>query len=285
MTFAAILLPALLLMSDAAAGSDRSTAAGSGQVWPENAPREMQAPGCIKSAGLTIGGCFGKTLIKDLQIAPEIPCLRISVNNCNGGVLEIGNNCEEDLRLADLLLPYVRASRVESEVKVKLFMDEEGAVRVKAWEWLERDAWDALPRERYGSIAALGRVGDAQFEITLERSEASSEVDVRPPVECLTFSLGEVRWTPDVLFIENRCAEEVTLGGVTVEPYVKTVEEPGALYTVELKKDETGSIVARVTQGNYASYVPVEDEELAAPAEIGGREFLLSYLMTKKLCD
>lgn len=280
-----MLLLALLLPSTAAAGASRRAAAGSGWPWPVNAPREMQAPGCIKGAGLTIGGCFGKTLIKDLQIAPEVPCLRISVNNCNGGVLEVGNRCEDDLRIGDLLLPYTRVSKLEREVKIKLFINEEGAVQVRAWEWLERDAWDALPRERYDSIAAPGRVGDARFEITLERSEAGSRVDVRPPVECLTFSLGEVRWTPDVLFIENRCAGEVILGGVTVEPYVKTVEEPGALYTVELQKDETGRIVAAVAEGNYASYVPVEDEELSATAEIGGREFLLSYLKTKKLCD
>lgn len=46
-----------------------------------------------------MGGCFGKTVILDLEVEPEIDCLTIEVNNCNGGVLEVRNSCREPLVL------------------------------------------------------------------------------------------------------------------------------------------------------------------------------------------
>lgn len=42
-----------------------------------------------------MGGCLGKSIIKDLKVEPAIDCLTIEVNNCNGGVLEVTNSCDE----------------------------------------------------------------------------------------------------------------------------------------------------------------------------------------------
>ncbi len=67
--------------------------------------KDSPAPGCIEYWGLApTGGCFGKTAIIDLQVEPEMECLQISVNNCNGGVLEVSNSCAEILFLSRITI-------------------------------------------------------------------------------------------------------------------------------------------------------------------------------------
>jgi hypothetical protein len=62
--------------------------------------RDSPAPGCVESIGLPMaGGCFGKTAILDLAVEPEVECLDVAVNNCNGGVLEVRNGCDGALAL------------------------------------------------------------------------------------------------------------------------------------------------------------------------------------------
>lgn len=57
--------------------------------------KDSPAPGCIKYWGMRpIGACFGKSVIMDLRVNPAIGCLSISANNCNGGVLEVDNQCD-----------------------------------------------------------------------------------------------------------------------------------------------------------------------------------------------
>jgi hypothetical protein len=46
-----------------------------------------------------MGGCFGKTVILDLQVEPALDYLTVEVNNCNGGVLTVDNLCNETLVL------------------------------------------------------------------------------------------------------------------------------------------------------------------------------------------
>jgi hypothetical protein len=58
--------------------------------------KDSPAPGCIEYIGFPMaGGCFGKTAILDLSVDPEEECLDITVNNCNGGILEVDNRCNE----------------------------------------------------------------------------------------------------------------------------------------------------------------------------------------------
>lgn len=58
--------------------------------------KDSPAPGCVEYIGpAPMGGCFGKSVIKDLRIEPQTPCLRLKVNNCNGGVLEAENTCDD----------------------------------------------------------------------------------------------------------------------------------------------------------------------------------------------
>ncbi len=67
--------------------------------------RDSPAPGCVERIGISpMGGCFGKTAILDLSTEPQIECLSIAANNCNGGVLEVRNGCEEALLLGGAMV-------------------------------------------------------------------------------------------------------------------------------------------------------------------------------------
>lgn len=59
--------------------------------------KDSPAPGCDEYmfGCAPMGGCLGKSIIKDLKVEPAIDCLTIEVNNCNGGVLEVTNSCDE----------------------------------------------------------------------------------------------------------------------------------------------------------------------------------------------
>ena len=63
---------------------------------------DSPAPGCVKYVGIApLGGCNGKTIITDL-VEPGIECLEIEANNCNGGILEVHNNCTAELVLGEI---------------------------------------------------------------------------------------------------------------------------------------------------------------------------------------
>jgi hypothetical protein len=67
-----------------------------GCVVKEHSP----APGCVEYWGpAPMGGCLGTTAILDLKVEPEHACLEITVNNCNGGILEVSNSCAQILIL------------------------------------------------------------------------------------------------------------------------------------------------------------------------------------------
>ncbi len=66
--------------------------------------RSSPAPGCVRRLFPTFGGCFGKTAILDLSTnAP--PCVSITVNNCQGGELQVDNACPEALVFGELVIP------------------------------------------------------------------------------------------------------------------------------------------------------------------------------------
>lgn len=63
----------------------------------ENSP----APGCVRYLGpAPIGGCAGKQIVKDIRVVPDMECLNVTANNCNGGVLVISNHCEQPVILS-----------------------------------------------------------------------------------------------------------------------------------------------------------------------------------------
>jgi hypothetical protein len=67
--------------------------------------KDSPAPGCIEYWGPSpMGGCFGTTAMLDLKVEPQLECLEITVNNCNGGILEVSNSCAEMLDLGQITI-------------------------------------------------------------------------------------------------------------------------------------------------------------------------------------
>ena len=67
----------------------------------ENSP----APGCVRYLGpAPMGGCAGKQIIKDIRVEPNLECLNIRANNCNGGVLVISNRCGKPVSLGGVMV-------------------------------------------------------------------------------------------------------------------------------------------------------------------------------------
>ena len=78
--------------------------------------RASEAPGCNQMIGW---GCSGVTVIRDVIIEPEIDCLKkVEANNCNGGILEFSNFCEQPLVFGDLSIGgYVNSLDVVQDEK------------------------------------------------------------------------------------------------------------------------------------------------------------------------
>jgi hypothetical protein len=80
-----------------------------------------EAPGCNNSP--FIGGCFGTHLIKNLTVEPEISCLKIESNNCNNGVIEILNYCEENVTIAGIKMEEKRINEYGTVIPSDLTID------------------------------------------------------------------------------------------------------------------------------------------------------------------
>lgn len=80
--------------------------------------KDSPAPGCVERVGLPMmGGCFGKTALLDLTVEPATECLAISVNNCNGGVLDVRNNCDEPFVLGGIEVPPLESVTLDAVAK------------------------------------------------------------------------------------------------------------------------------------------------------------------------
>jgi hypothetical protein len=64
--------------------------------------KESPAPGCVEYLLIApMGGCSGKTILTDLELEGFPECAKVTVNNCNGGVLAVQNDCSEALSLSN----------------------------------------------------------------------------------------------------------------------------------------------------------------------------------------
>jgi len=84
------------------------------------------APGCVEYWGIPpMGGCFGTTILKDLQVTSQADCVAFEVNNCNGGVLDVENDCDAPLTLDGIeVVP-------GEEMTVDVYRDDAGTLRLR----------------------------------------------------------------------------------------------------------------------------------------------------------
>ncbi len=122
--------------------------------------KDSPAPGCVEYLGLgPTGGCFGKTVLLDLAVSPEIDCLEVAVNNCNGGVLEIWNGCGDPLTFDG-----VKVAPGET-IALDIVREGEGHAVIET-----AGNFSEYAPERDERVAVLGRLGDRDVTITLTKT-------------------------------------------------------------------------------------------------------------------
>jgi hypothetical protein len=123
--------------------------------------KDSPAPGCVESLGFSMmGGCFGQTAILDLTAEPEIACLEFTVNNCNGGVLEVNNSCEETLVFDGVEIPSSGSANLDvvEEVGGRYSLRDVGG-----------NFSDYIPDEDK-RIAVTGVLGSQEVEVTFTKT-------------------------------------------------------------------------------------------------------------------
>lgn len=131
--------------------------------------RDSPAPGCITyfPQQLTpIGGCFGKHVIQDVRLNPEIECLLVRPNNCNGGTFDIENNCEEEVtveghRIRPYRYEYSPGEFTHGDYSIEVIKTAEGYVVNKS-----RGNFATSPPEQDTTFNISGKVGEQIFSLT-----------------------------------------------------------------------------------------------------------------------
>jgi len=83
-------------------------------------------PGCVKQLGP--GGCLGKSRIESIAVSPALSCLHLAVNNCNGGVVTVQNECTSSFVLGEIKIDVKAMAPKDS---IELFRNASGAVKAK----------------------------------------------------------------------------------------------------------------------------------------------------------
>ena len=133
-------------------------------------PESNEAPGC----GFTLfgTGCYGKHIIKDFVVEPEFECLKIDVNNCNNGELEIVHNCTEDVTIGGLGIDPMEINEQGSYMYVYNYID---AYRTSTGELavnFTQGVGDPYKPAFNDSITIDGKVGDREFQISYVKTKA-----------------------------------------------------------------------------------------------------------------
>jgi hypothetical protein len=122
--------------------------------------KDSIAPACDRQLPFISGGCYGKAGIKDVIMQPDIPCITLKPNNCNGGVLEVQSGCTEKVHVGDNELAPGESVTVE-------FVREGGmvkALKAKGNMASHNPAEDDL-------VTALGDIGGREFTITYTKTK------------------------------------------------------------------------------------------------------------------
>lgn len=130
------------------------------------ARKDSPAPGCIENLFFpSMGGCFGRSVILDIQVEPEIDCLLVEADNCNGGVLDIKNSCEEDFLLDEY--------RIESSSRMTFDVEE---MQDGNFSLIETDINFSVYIPENDTIIILdGLIMDRQVKITYTKTKALCE--------------------------------------------------------------------------------------------------------------
>ena len=122
--------------------------------------QDSPAPGCVERIGCApMGGCFGKTVIQDLEVTgPD--CLLVEANNCNGGVLEITNACLEPFMVGNEEVPSAESASFD------LRQSSDGDIELIE---ISSNFSDFIP-ESNQFIELSGKLGEISVEISFVKT-------------------------------------------------------------------------------------------------------------------
>ena len=239
--------------------------------------------GCITP----MGGCNSEYQIKELKIDPEISCLQIEANNCNGGILSGYNNCEETVIIGNhIIAPKTierRGLNHDMGTYIEAKKDKNGNISIIegisvinggniSGEYLpEKDEW----------LDIKGKIGEKNITISYFKTSEGQITKIEhtdiPELSCLILmpSFGNIR-------IYNNCDEDLWLQGtVLIKPSIKTGENYTTRFSIEIIRNRFGNIQVIKSHGNYAYYAPEKNDFLSVNGTIGNKTFNISYIKTK----
>lgn len=102
---------------------------------------------------------------------------------------------------------------------------------------------------------------------------AIRDISVAPAVECLEVSANNCNG--GVLAIDNKCSDDLEIGGITVPA--------GEYKLIEFVRNGSGELFVVELLGNPTTYVPEGEDTLSATGNLGGQEITISCLK-KNVC-
>lgn len=250
------------------------------------ADAEDYAPGCIDTGGM-FGGCFGKHIIKNARISKNIPCLKLEINNCNGGIIEIRNQCQKDVTINGKVFPYRTEIPVNKsyDLVVTRIGDKMHIIN-KSNRLLDESVAEELGRLKSAAISPIGqeltgKIGQKEFTFTFTQGE------LQKSVECLVITLGRMTGGDLAgiyfLSVSNYCDEGVEIEDFSFEPYL--VEGEIDYFTIDVVRKSSGELIPQLAEGNFATYLPDKDDVIELTIRVGEDEAALQYTKTGSLCN
>lgn len=224
---------------------------------------------------------MGRATIGRFRLEPDIPCLDIQVNNCNGGMFNVRNNCKAEGRLGSYPLRLERRVPTTTMTELRAWRTADGVVGVSAGEYDASGRWHPAtgPQPSLVDGRLPGSHDGKPFVV-----EFRGGLPVKPgALKCLELD-GIRGWGAGWLQIKNLCPGRLTLAGRVIRPFAYVRVDTEFTTGLELFRRPDGTVDAREAAGSYAAYAPEKDEPLALDGVVGGKAFRVSYVKSRPQC-
>ncbi len=124
---------------------------------------DSPAPGCRKYFAMApTGGCDGKAIIKSLSVESQAECLGFQVNNCNGGIVTLTNDCDENISFAGM-----RINSTDKRANFELSRGKDGSVSAVH----AKGNFATYYPDEEELLSAEGKVGNRRFNVSYVKTE------------------------------------------------------------------------------------------------------------------
>jgi hypothetical protein len=110
---------------------------------------------------MVMGGCFGKSLIESLSFKGP-SCVFVSADNCQGGVLDVSNLCDQDLRFGNVVI----GAHDKKTRHMELFEDAQGQVQAQ----LTQSGFASYTPDETEWLEMKGYIGDEPVSLGYKKT-------------------------------------------------------------------------------------------------------------------